>query len=226
MMELTLYQGATQGASAAALARLARGGTGDGPAGRARGANRLPDAGLPAAQPDRADLLLLRDGRVRWRRSPAAPASTNWEAFQLPMAIMFAAQGGSAGLNMVADIESGYFDKLLVTPANRFSILIGAMSADFLRVMVQAALVLLVAVAVGLDFATGVPGAVALDPAQQRLGPGLLGHRLRGRAQDRQRPGDAEHVGPLHAPDVPDDRCSRPRKRFPAGWTSPRPSTR
>ena len=38
---------------------------------------------------------------------------------------------GSAGLNMVADIESGYFDKLLLTPANRLSLLIGAMMADF-----------------------------------------------------------------------------------------------
>ena len=37
----------------------------------------------------------------------------NWEAFQLPMAIVFAVQGGSAGLNLVADIESGYFEKLL-----------------------------------------------------------------------------------------------------------------
>ena len=86
----------------------------------------------------------------------------NWEAFQLPFAILFAAQGGSAGLNMVADIESGYFDKLLVTPANRLSILLGAMAADFLRITAQATLVLLVALAFGLDFATGVPGIVAL----------------------------------------------------------------
>ena len=87
---------------------------------------------------------------------------TNWKAFLVPMAIIFAAQGGSAGLNMVSDIESGYFDKLLVTPANRFALLIGAMAADFLRVMVQAACVLLLAVAFGLDFATGWPGAAAL----------------------------------------------------------------
>ena len=63
---------------------------------------------------------------------------------------------------MVADIESGYFDKLLVTPANRLSILLGAMAADFLRITAQATLVLLVALAFGLDFATGVPGIVAL----------------------------------------------------------------
>jgi ABC-2 type transport system permease protein len=87
---------------------------------------------------------------------------TNWEGFLVPMAIIFAAQGGSAGLNMVGDIESGYFDKLLVTPASRLSILVGAMAADFLRVMAQAALVLLVAIAFGLDFATGLPGAAAL----------------------------------------------------------------
>jgi ABC-2 type transport system permease protein len=87
---------------------------------------------------------------------------TNWEAFLVPMAIIFAAQGGSAGLNMVVDIECGYFDKLLVTPVSRLAILVGAMSADFLRVMVQAALVLLLAIAFGLDFATGLPGAAAL----------------------------------------------------------------
>ncbi|MDA1062182.1 MAG: ABC transporter permease [Chloroflexi bacterium] len=86
----------------------------------------------------------------------------NWQAFQLPAALIFATQGGSAGLNMVVDIESGYFDKLLLTPANRFSILAGAMAADFVRIMAQAALVLLVALATGLHFATGAPGAIAL----------------------------------------------------------------
>ena len=70
----------------------------------------------------------------------------NWEAFQLPMAIVFAVQGGSAGLNLVADIESGYFEKLLLTPAHRLSILIGAMGADFVRIMLQSAIVLIVAV--------------------------------------------------------------------------------
>jgi ABC-2 type transport system permease protein len=86
----------------------------------------------------------------------------NYEAFQLPISILFAVQGGSAGLNMVADIESGYFDKLLLTPANRLSILIGAMGADFIRVMLQATFVMLVAIATGMVFATGVPGAIVL----------------------------------------------------------------
>jgi ABC-2 type transport system permease protein len=86
----------------------------------------------------------------------------NWEAFQLPAAIIFAVQGGSAGLNMVADIESGYFDKLLLTPAHRLAILIGAMAADFMRIMVQAAIVVVIAIATGLHFETGALGVVVL----------------------------------------------------------------
>lgn len=86
----------------------------------------------------------------------------NWEAFQLPVAIMFAVMSGSAGLNMVVDIESGYFDKLLLTPANRLSILLGAMGADFIRIVVQGLLVTAVALITGTDIATGVLGAMVM----------------------------------------------------------------
>ena len=86
----------------------------------------------------------------------------NWQAFQLPVGILFAVQSGSAGLNMVVDIESGYFDKLLLTPANRLAILVGAMGADFFRIMAQAAIVLAVAIPAGLHFETGLFGMVVM----------------------------------------------------------------
>ena len=86
----------------------------------------------------------------------------NWEAFQLPVGILFAVQSGSAGMNMVGDIESGYFDKLLLTPANRLAILIGAMTADFFRIMFQGIIVLIVALIAGLHFETGFPGMVVM----------------------------------------------------------------
>ena len=86
----------------------------------------------------------------------------NWEGFLLPMSLIFAVQGGSAGLNMVADIESGYFDKLLLTPASRMSLLIGAMMADFFRITMQALVVLIVASIAGLHFETGIPGALLM----------------------------------------------------------------
>lgn len=87
---------------------------------------------------------------------------TNWKAFQLPVAIMFAVQSGSAGLNMVADIESGYFDKLLLTPASRLALLVGAMSADWVRIAVQAAIIVVLGLITGVSFATGIPGALAV----------------------------------------------------------------
>ncbi len=92
----------------------------------------------------------------------SAAGLKNWQAFLLPMSLIFAVQGGSAGLNMVADIESGYFDKLLLTPASRGSLLIGAMLADFFRVMAQAFIVLLIAIAAGLNFETGLLGALVV----------------------------------------------------------------
>jgi ABC-2 type transport system permease protein len=87
---------------------------------------------------------------------------TNWKGFQLPVSIMFAVMSGSAGLNMVADIESGYFDKLLLTPASRLSILVGAMSADFLRIMIQATIVVILGIVSGVEIAAGPGGAVAI----------------------------------------------------------------
>ena len=87
---------------------------------------------------------------------------TNYEAFQLPVALLFATSNGGAGLNMVSDIESGYFDKLLLTPASRLSILIGAMGADFVRILMQAVFVLFVAMLTGINFATGVAGGLVM----------------------------------------------------------------
>lgn len=86
----------------------------------------------------------------------------NWRSFLLPMSVLFAVTGGSAGLNMVTDIESGYFDKLLLTPANRLAILFGAMAADFLRIILQGLFIVVVALATGTVFATGIVGAVVM----------------------------------------------------------------
>ncbi len=86
----------------------------------------------------------------------------NYKAFQVPVVIMFAVTGGSAGLNLVVDIESGYFDKLLLTPANRLAILLGAMGADFVRVFVQGLFVVVVAMLAGTEIATGVGGALVV----------------------------------------------------------------
>jgi ABC-2 type transport system permease protein len=86
----------------------------------------------------------------------------NYKGFQLPIGLLFAASNGGSGLNMVMDIESGYFDKLLLTPVNRLALLVGAMGADLCRIFVQCAFVTALALAAGLRFQTGIAGAVVL----------------------------------------------------------------
>ncbi|HEY5856208.1 MAG TPA: ABC transporter permease [Aldersonia sp.] len=86
----------------------------------------------------------------------------DWAGFQLPVAVVFATMSGSAGLNLVTDIERGYFDKLLLTPVSRAAILVGAMAGDLLRILVQATLVVGLAMASGVDVATGALGAAVV----------------------------------------------------------------
>lgn len=92
----------------------------------------------------------------------AQEADFDYRSFVLPVSVIFAVTGGSAGLNMVADIESGYFDKLLLTPTSRFALLVGAMGADFLRIVLQGSIIVVVGVLAGATIETGLPGALAL----------------------------------------------------------------
>lgn len=86
----------------------------------------------------------------------------DYKAFTLPVSVVFAVTGGSAGLNLVMDIESGYFDKLLLTPTSRLALLVGAMGADFLRIVLQGIFIIVVALLVGTPIATGFGGLLVL----------------------------------------------------------------
>ena len=49
----------------------------------------------------------------------------DFKAFQLPVAIIFAVTGVSRASALVTDIQSGYFDRLLLTPIRRPALLLG-----------------------------------------------------------------------------------------------------
>src|SRR6516164_3298229 len=51
-------------------------------------------------------------------------------AFMLPTAILLGVTGVSRAGSLVLDIQSGYLDRLLLTPVRRLAILIGHMLAD------------------------------------------------------------------------------------------------
>jgi ABC-2 type transport system permease protein len=85
----------------------------------------------------------------------------DFRAFQLPVAIIFAVTGISRAGSLVTDIQTGYFDRLLLTPVRRLALLLGLMVADLALVVGLSIPVLIMGWAVGVDFASGPLGVLA-----------------------------------------------------------------
>jgi ABC-2 type transport system permease protein len=92
--------------------------------------------------------------------SPVAEAAgvTDFKAFQLPVAIIFAVTGVSRASALVSDINDGYFDRLLLTPMSRPALLLGLMVADFALVIALSIPVIILGAVVGVQFVTGILG--------------------------------------------------------------------
>ena len=82
----------------------------------------------------------------------------DYKAFQLPVAVLFAVTGVSRATTVVIDIQSGYFDRLVISPVNRLALLIGLMLADFVLVVALTIPVIIMGYAVGIRFESGVLG--------------------------------------------------------------------
>ncbi len=82
----------------------------------------------------------------------------DYKAFQLPVGIIFAVTGVSRAVTMVTDIQTGYFDRLSLTPVHRLSLLLGFTVADFVLVVALTIPVVLMGFIVGVRFESGVIG--------------------------------------------------------------------
>lgn len=67
-----------------------------------------------------------------------------------------------SGNSIVADIDSGFLSKMLVTPMSRPAILLGRLSSDAFRVIIQTAIILAIAYALGAYVTTGVLGILGI----------------------------------------------------------------
>jgi ABC-2 type transport system permease protein len=83
-------------------------------------------------------------------------------AFQLPVSLMFAVATATSGLALVTEIDNGYFDKLLVAPIRRSSLIFGRLTADLVRGILASAFVLVAGIALGARIETGVAGALVI----------------------------------------------------------------
>ncbi len=69
-----------------------------------------------------------------------------------------------SGNSIVADIDSGYLQKMLVTPVNRYAILLGRLTSDAFRVVIQSIIIIALSFLpfIGVTYATGVPGIILI----------------------------------------------------------------
>jgi len=67
-----------------------------------------------------------------------------------------------SGTSIVLDIDTGFLQKMLVTPVSRYAILLGRLTSDAFRVVVQSIIILTLAYALGASVVTGIVGILLM----------------------------------------------------------------
>jgi ABC-2 type transport system permease protein len=87
--------------------------------------------------------------------------TSSYQSFLIPVSLMQGAgfTGAATGVNLARDIEQGWFDRLLVSPAPRPVLLAGMVISASLRTLIPSAVLIVVALAVGAHW-PGLGGLV------------------------------------------------------------------
>jgi ABC-2 type transport system permease protein len=95
---------------------------------------------------------------------PGFPPNITYKDFVAPTALFTAIffSAGNAGIELVQDIESGYFKKLIIMPISRLTIILGRLMEVAVQAVMQGLIVLVLLLAVGVRIRTGVPGVFAI----------------------------------------------------------------
>lgn len=115
-----------------------------------------------------------------------ASGVSDYRAFQLPVAIIFAVTGLSRASALVLDIQDGYLDRLLMTPIKRATLLLGLMVADFVLVFAVEVPVIGLGYLLGVRFETGVLGIFVFLLMGAFWGASLYRVSVRHCSQDRK----------------------------------------
>lgn len=94
----------------------------------------------------------------------AFPPGVSYTTFATAGIILQNAFGSAlqSGTSIVLDLDTGFLQKMLVTPVSRYAILLGRLSSDAFRVVVQSIIILALAYALGASVATGIVGIVII----------------------------------------------------------------
>ena len=87
-------------------------------------------------------------------------SGVNYVAFILPFSVISSALNSYSGQAMVRDIESGYFDKLRLTPVSRSALLLGHILTGGVAIAFQSAVIIGIGFLLGLEVVTGISGVL------------------------------------------------------------------
>jgi ABC-2 type transport system permease protein len=138
---------------------------------------RTPEALLPPVAIS-LFFLVIYDSTLGRASSFIPDLGTNsYLGFILPLSIVSSSLSGAgvAAQNLVRDLENGYFDKLLLTPIRRSALLIGPILSGAIILGLQATIVVVIALILGLRPVTGLPGLLAVIGISVLLGTGFAG---------------------------------------------------
>jgi ABC-2 type transport system permease protein len=95
--------------------------------------------------------------------APGFP-DVSYKQFIAPVAIFTAIffSAGNAGIELVQDITSGYFKKLIIMPINRLTIILAKLTEVAVQATVQGLIVLILLLFFGISFASGPLGVLAI----------------------------------------------------------------
>ncbi len=119
---------------------------------------RVPGAAIPGVLAPTIFFLGLTAVFGNLRLLPGFDADT-YQSFIIPVSLMQGAgfTGAATGVNLARDIEFGWFDRLLASPAPRPVLLAGLVLSASLRALVPATVLLVIGFTIGVDW-PGIDG--------------------------------------------------------------------
>jgi ABC-2 type transport system permease protein len=124
---------------------------------------RVPAAAIPLVAMPLFFVIAFSGSFSSLRGLPSFPTDNvlNWF---VPFAIIqgSAFAGFGTGFSTVRDIESGFYDRLLLAPGSRMGIMVGAVLAGIVRCTFTLAVVLAFSIAIGARLTGGLLGLLAL----------------------------------------------------------------
>ncbi|MBN2260679.1 MAG: ABC transporter permease [Clostridiales bacterium] len=108
-------------------------------------------------------LVLFTQLFERFANVPGFPAES-YLIFATPGILLQNAFGSAlqSGNSIVSDMDTGYLQKMLVTPVSRYAILLGRLTSDAFRVLIQSTIIMVLAFLMGAVPVTGILGMLLM----------------------------------------------------------------